>query len=140
MTEQDHDRKETAYGVPAAAKIPRTPVGEGAIEATGDPGLNPPPRERLFSRKVMIAWATVTLAVYLAFQIFGGPIKAAIASRIDPPESNTASPPADRVIRVRTVPATEGGVEVRVIEKVSPPPRPAQPPPERPPRPARPSR
>ncbi|MBA3343018.1 MAG: hypothetical protein H0T48_14445 [Gemmatimonadaceae bacterium] len=136
MPEQDHDRKETAYGVPAAEKIPRRSVGEGAIEATGDPGLNPPPRERLFSRKVMIAWATVTLAVYIAFQIFGGPIKAAIASRIDPPESNTGSPPSDRVIRVRTVPATKGGVEVRVIEKK---PAPAIPPkaPERPAQPIR---
>jgi len=53
-----------------------------------------PPRERVFSRKVLAFWALVTIAVYVAVQLVVGPakdrIREAVEARMELPAGNTS--------------------------------------------------
>ena len=72
------------------------------------PANAPYPKERLFSRKVMIFWAAVTLILWFAitfiFPEVVRTVKGEIESRMEPPRSNTAAPaPAPIPVTVEPV-------------------------------------
>ncbi len=60
------------------------------------PGPAPYQKERLFSRKVLIGWAAVTLVLWFVITFIVPEVvqtvKSEIESRMEPPRSNTAAP------------------------------------------------
>ncbi len=95
-----------------------------------------PPRERVFSRKVLAFWALVTIAVYVAVQLVVGPVKdrirEAVEARMEPPEGNTSGttvappPPVEPVAPIQPpvppgqLPATSGTSQATEATEATP--------------------
>lgn len=89
----EHRVDETAYA--ATRQVAASDWNRAEIEAQPAP---PAPRERLFSRKVMIGWALFAIAAYFGVQVAKNAVKASVRQAVESGALRSATQTKDRIV------------------------------------------